>query len=118
MMKAIQITAFGGPDVMKLIDCEDPIVGEGQELIDVTAIGINYADTHQTENSYLSPQKLPLIPGIEVVGKTAAGVLLPSAPDAACGRQRPDRSCRTGDRLAYRQNHRRKLTTGCRFHHI
>jgi NADPH:quinone reductase len=74
MMKAIQITEFGGPDVMKIIDCEDPIVGEGQELIDVTAIGINYADTHQTENSYLSPQKLPLIPGIEVVGKTATGV--------------------------------------------
>jgi NADPH2:quinone reductase len=74
MMKAIQITEFGGPEVMKLVDLEDPIIGEGQELINVTAIGINYADTHQTENSYLSAQKLPLIPGIEVVGKTAAGV--------------------------------------------
>ena len=73
-MKAIQITEFGGPEVMNLVDCEDPIIGEGQELIDVTAIGINYADTHQTENSYLSQQKLPLIPGIEVVGTTAAGV--------------------------------------------
>jgi NADPH2:quinone reductase len=31
-------------------------------------VGINYADTHQTENSYLSPQTLPMIPGIEVVG--------------------------------------------------
>jgi NADPH2:quinone reductase len=74
MMKAIQITEFGGPDVMKLVDIDDPIIGEGQQLINVTAIGINYADTHQTENSYLSPQKLPLIPGIEVVGTTAAGV--------------------------------------------
>jgi NADPH2:quinone reductase len=74
MMKAIQITEFGGPEVMKLVDLEDPIIGEGQELINVTAIGINYADTHQTENSYLSAQKLPLIPGIEVVGKTAAGL--------------------------------------------
>ncbi len=74
MMKAIQITEFGGPEVMKLVDLEDPSIGEGQELINVTAIGINYADTHQTENSYLSAQKLPLIPGIEVVGKTAAGV--------------------------------------------
>jgi len=73
-MKAIQITEFGGPEVMKLVDLEDPSIGEGQELINVTAIGINYADTHQTENSYLSQQKLPLIPGIEVVGKTAAGV--------------------------------------------
>ena len=53
-MKAIQITEFGGPEVMKLVDLEDPSIGEGQELINVTAIGINYADTHQTENSYLS----------------------------------------------------------------
>ena len=73
-MKAIQITEFGGPDVMHLVDLEDPKAAEGFELIDVTAIGINYADTHQTENSYLSAQKLPLVPGIEVVGKTSKGV--------------------------------------------
>ena len=80
-MKAIQITAFGGPDSMHLVDLPDPIAGEGQEVIDVTAIGINYADTHQTENSYLSPQSLPLVPGIEVVGTTASGrrVLTPVA---------------------------------------
>ena len=73
-MKAIQITEFGGPDVMHLVDLPDPIAGEGEEFLDVSAIGINYADTHQTENSYLSPQKLPLVPGIEVVGTTAGGV--------------------------------------------
>ena len=67
-MKAIQITAFGGPESMHLVDLAEPVPGPGQELIEVTSIGINYADTHQTENSYLSPQKLPLIPGIEVVG--------------------------------------------------
>ncbi len=72
-MKAIQITEFGGPDVMHLVDLSEPIAGENEELISVTAIGINYADTHQTENSYLSPQTLPLIPGIEVVGTTADG---------------------------------------------
>jgi NADPH2:quinone reductase len=67
-MKAIQITAFGGPDSMHLVDLSEPVPGPGQEVIEVTSIGINYADTHQTENSYLSPQKLPLVPGIEVVG--------------------------------------------------
>ena len=67
-MKAIQITAFGGPDSMHLVDLAEPVPGPGQEVIEVTSIGINYADTHQTENSYLSPQKLPLVPGIEVVG--------------------------------------------------
>ncbi len=67
-MKAIQITAFGGPESMHLVDLAEPVPGPGQEVIEVTSIGINYADTHQTENSYLSPQKLPLTPGIEVVG--------------------------------------------------
>ena len=73
-MKAIQITEFGGPDVMHLVDLDDPKAAEGFELIEVSAIGINYADTHQTENSYLSPQKLPMIPGGEVVGTTSKGV--------------------------------------------
>jgi len=67
-MKAIQISEFGGPDVMKLVELPDPVPGAGEVLLDVTAVGINYADTHQTENSYLSPQTLPLVPGIEVVG--------------------------------------------------
>ena len=67
-MKAIQITEFGGPDVMKYLDLPDPVAGADEVLLDVTSIGINYADTHQTENSYLSPQTLPMIPGIEVVG--------------------------------------------------
>ena len=72
-MKAIQITQFGGPDVMQLVDLPDPVPTDGEELIDVSCIGINYADTHQTENSYLSKQTLPLIPGLEVVGKTSSG---------------------------------------------
>ena len=67
-MKAIQISEFGGPDVMKLVELPDPVAAEGEVILDVTAIGINYADTHQTENSYLSPQKLPMIPGLEVTG--------------------------------------------------
>jgi NADPH:quinone reductase len=67
-MKAIQISEFGGPDVMKLVELPNPTPGPGEVLLDVTAIGINYADTHQTENSYLSQQTLPLIPGLEVVG--------------------------------------------------
>ena len=72
-MKAIQITKFGGPEVMEYLDLADPIVKGNEELITVTAIGINYADTHQTENSYLSKQELPLVPGVEVVGITADG---------------------------------------------
>lgn len=72
-MKAIQITKFGGPDVLEFVDLVDPVPSESEELINVTCIGINYADTHQTENSYLSKQELPLIPGLEVVGTTQSG---------------------------------------------
>lgn len=72
-MKAIELTQFGGPEVMQYVDVADPIAADGEEIINVLAIGINYADTHQIENGYLSPQKLPLIPGLEVVGTTADG---------------------------------------------
>ena len=41
-MKAIQITQFGGPDVMQLVDLPDPVPSDGEELIDVSCIGINY----------------------------------------------------------------------------
>ncbi|HEX7405441.1 MAG TPA: zinc-binding dehydrogenase [Candidatus Nanopelagicaceae bacterium] len=72
-MKAIQVNKFGGPEVMEFVEIADPIAAENQELITVTSIGLNYADTHQIENGYLSPQSLPLIPGLEVVGRTATG---------------------------------------------
>jgi len=48
-------------------------VGPGQVLIDVSRIGINYADTHQVENSYQTPTKLPFVPGSEVIGRTQDG---------------------------------------------
>ena len=49
-MKAIHITEFGGPEVMKYMDLPDPVPSGSQALLDVIAIGVNYADTHQTEN--------------------------------------------------------------------
>ena len=72
-MRAIQITEFGGPEVLKISDVPEPVAGDGQVLIKVDRAGINYADTHQVENSYLSKTELPLIPGGEVVGHTADG---------------------------------------------
>jgi NADPH2:quinone reductase len=67
-VRAIRIEKFGGPEVLQIVDIEKPIAGENDVLIRVGAAGINYADTHQTEDSYLAPQQLPLIPGAEVVG--------------------------------------------------
>ena len=72
-MRAIQITEFGGPEVLQLADVPEPVAAEGQLLIEVSRAGINYADTHQAENSYLSETTLPVIPGGEVVGTTTDG---------------------------------------------
>jgi NADPH2:quinone reductase len=72
-MRAVQVTEFGGPEVLKPVELPDPVAGPGEVLIDVDRIGVNYADTHQAENSYLAPSKLPLVPGGEVVGRTADG---------------------------------------------
>ena len=67
-MRAIEIQEWGGPEVMKLVDLDVPEPADDQVLIHVTRAGINYADTHQTENSYLAKFELPLIPGTEVAG--------------------------------------------------
>ena len=72
-MKAIQITEFGGPEVLELRERDDPEPGDGAVVLDVTAAGINWADTHQAENTYLAPAHLPLVPGAEVVGTTPDG---------------------------------------------
>lgn len=72
-MRAIRITEFGGPEVLRLEEVPDPIATEGFDLVEVSAVGVNFADTHQIENSYLSTTELPLIPGSEVVGTTADG---------------------------------------------
>lgn len=72
-MRAIQITEFGGPEVLTLTDLPDPEPKPGMSVVEVIRSGVNYADTHHVENSYLAPAKLPLVPGGEVAGRTADG---------------------------------------------
>lgn len=72
-MRAIQVTEFGGPEVLVETELPDPQPADGMVLLETTAAGINYADTHQTENTYLAAAELPLIPGAEVVGTTPEG---------------------------------------------
>jgi NADPH2:quinone reductase len=67
-MKAIQITEFGGPEVLEHVELPDPEAADGMAVIDVNRAGINFADTHQTRNDYLAEQTLPMIPGGEVAG--------------------------------------------------
>lgn len=70
-MRAIQLQEFGGPEVLRLVELPTPEPGPGEVLVEVTAAGMNFADTHQRENSYLAKATLPLIPGTEVAGVRA-----------------------------------------------
>ncbi|MFE0132912.1 zinc-binding alcohol dehydrogenase family protein [Streptomyces sp. NPDC059037] len=72
-MRAIRFDRFGGPEVLGLVEVPEPAAGPGQVLITVEAAGINFADTHQTDGSYLAADQLPFIPGSEVVGRTPDG---------------------------------------------
>lgn len=45
-MRAVQITEFGGPEVLTVVDVPQPEAGPGGTLHDVAAAGINDADTH------------------------------------------------------------------------
>ena len=48
-MRAVQITRFGGPEVLEVVDVPAPEAGDGQQLYDVSTAGINYADTHHSQ---------------------------------------------------------------------
>ena len=72
-MKAVQIQEFGGPEVLEVVDLPKPEPGEGQVLIEVSHAGMNFADTHQRENSYLARYEVPLVLGGEVAGRTEDG---------------------------------------------
>ena len=72
-MRAVQIEEFGGPEVLHVTDIPKPEPADGQVLIKVEAAGMNFADTHQRENSYLAKYELPLVLGGEVAGTTEDG---------------------------------------------
>ncbi len=67
-MRAIQMTEFGGPEVLRLAELPRPEPGAGEALIRVTRAGLNFADTHTRTNSYVQKASLPLVPGGEVAG--------------------------------------------------
>jgi NADPH:quinone reductase-like Zn-dependent oxidoreductase len=45
-MRAVQITGFGGPEVLDVVDLPDPVPGPNQQLYEVQTAGVNFADTH------------------------------------------------------------------------
>ena len=45
-MRAVQITRFGGPEVLDVVELPDPVPGPGQQLYDVSTAGVNFAATY------------------------------------------------------------------------
>ncbi|EPC8420953.1 quinone oxidoreductase [Bacillus wiedmannii] len=66
-MKAIVVTSFGGPEVMKYIDVDVPVISDNQVLIRVVATSINFADI-KSRYGKKGNTALPFIPGIDAAG--------------------------------------------------
>jgi len=65
-MKAIQVSEYGGPEVLKIREVQLEAPGSGQALIRIEAVGVNFIDIYQRRGTY--PVKLPYTPGQEGSG--------------------------------------------------
>ena len=71
MTKAVRVHEYGGPEVMKLDEVEQPRPGPGEVLVRFRAAGVNYIDTYFRTGAYKAPT-LPFILGSEGAGEVAA----------------------------------------------
>ena len=70
-MKAVQITEFGSPEVMKYVDVTDPTPGESEALVEIQAAGVNFTDVYSRQGINPGPP-LPRIIGVEGAGVVKA----------------------------------------------
>jgi NADPH2:quinone reductase len=70
-MRAIVIERHGGPEVLELQDVPDPSPGDGEVLVEVEAIGINYRDVYEREGHGPYRTTPPAIVGVEGAGTVA-----------------------------------------------
>ena len=70
-MKAVRARAAGGPEVLEYVDVERPEPGEGEVLVKLDLIGVNYADIYRRQGSH-HRETYPRILGQEGVGSVAA----------------------------------------------
>ncbi len=89
-MKAIEITFFGAPDVLRPGSRPVPACGSGEVLIRVSASGVNRPDVLQRTGNYPVPAGASDIPGLEVAGEIIQGDV---AAMAAAGFKIGDRVC-------------------------
>ena len=72
-MRVIEISSFGGPDVLRLGDRPMPVAGTGEVLVRVRASGINRPDVLQRAGMYPAPAGASDIPGLEIAGVIEGG---------------------------------------------
>lgn len=72
-MKAIEITAYGAPEVLQQGERPDPVAGAGELLLRVRASGVNRPDVLQRTGNYPIPPGASDIPGLEVAGVIESG---------------------------------------------
>ncbi|MEU4351780.1 quinone oxidoreductase [Streptomyces sp. NPDC023838] len=65
-MRAIQMSEVGGPEVLRLVDIDQPTPGPGQAVVEVAASGVNFLDVYHRQGRYTLP--LPFTPGSEGTG--------------------------------------------------
>jgi NADPH2:quinone reductase len=71
-MKAIEIKAPGGPEVLQIGEFPTPQPGKGQVLVKVHAAGVNRPDILQRQGGYPPPPGAPATPGLEIAGEVTA----------------------------------------------
>ncbi|MCV0437025.1 MAG: NAD(P)H-quinone oxidoreductase [Hydrogenophaga sp.] len=89
-MQAVEISAFGAPEVLRLGERPVPVPGAGEVLIRVSASGVNRPDVLQRTGNYPVPPGASDIPGLEVAGVIESG---DEAAMAAAGLKAGERVC-------------------------
>jgi NADPH2:quinone reductase len=94
-MRAIVIERHGGPEVLELQEVPDPSPGDGEVLVEVEAIGVNYRDVYEREGHSRYASTPPVIVGVEGAGAvagTAERVAWVGAPGTCAERVVADRN--------------------------
>lgn len=89
-MKAIEISSYGAPDVLRVAERPVPVAGEGEVLVRVRASGVNRPDVLQRTGNYPVPPGASDIPGLEIAGVIESG---DAAAMAEAGFKVGDRVC-------------------------
>jgi NADPH2:quinone reductase len=69
-MRAVQVSAPGGPEVLQLVELDDCTPGPGELVVEVAASGVNFMDTYQRGGMYRVP--MPTVLGAEGAGRVLA----------------------------------------------